>query len=67
MDNTRLSLAAEAHLYGYPLVYNLEMMIGHAAGKFPTGAPSIPLGTPRPYWGRMSNLWHLTMTHSTPC
>jgi hypothetical protein len=26
MDNAKLSLAAEAHLYGYPLVYNLEMI-----------------------------------------
>ena len=35
MDNTKLSLAAEAHLYGYTLVYNLEMMIEHAAGVVP--------------------------------
>lgn len=44
MDNAKLSLAAEAHLYGYPLVYNLEMMIDHAAGKFPTGAPVNTFG-----------------------
>jgi hypothetical protein len=32
MSSTKLSLAAEACLYGYPLVYNLEMMIERAAG-----------------------------------
>jgi len=44
MSNTELSLAAEAHLFGYPLVYNLKTMIGHAAGKFPTGAPVNTFG-----------------------
>jgi hypothetical protein len=44
MENNKLSLAAEAHLYGYPLVYNIETMIGHAAGKFPTGAPVNTFG-----------------------
>jgi hypothetical protein len=44
MGNTTLSLAAEANLYGYPLVYNLEMMVGHAAGRFPTGAPVNTFG-----------------------
>ena len=36
MNDTRLSLAAEAYLYGYPLVYNLEMMIDQAAGNVVT-------------------------------
>jgi hypothetical protein len=44
MSEVNLSLAAEAHLYGYPLVYNLETMIGHAAGNFPTGAPVNTFG-----------------------
>ncbi len=48
MSNKKLTLAAEAYLYGYPLVYNLEMMIGHAAGKFPTGEPLV-LHLPKTY------------------
>jgi len=42
--SSELSLAAEAHLYGYPLIYNLKMMTSHAAGEFPSGGPVNTFG-----------------------
>lgn len=44
MGNTKLSLAAEANLYGYPLVYNLNVMMDHASGGFPTSGPVNTFG-----------------------
>jgi hypothetical protein len=38
MGDKNLSLAAEVYLYGYPLVYNLEVMIDHAARKLMTSS-----------------------------
>jgi hypothetical protein len=31
MNDKKLSLAAEAYLYGYPLVYNIQEMINTAS------------------------------------
>jgi len=44
MSDKKLSLAAEAYLYGYPLVYNLEMMAEQASGKIVTGGPVNTFG-----------------------
>ena len=51
MSSTKLSLATEAYLYGYPLVYNLEMMTEHAAGKVVTGGPVNTFGHARALLG----------------
>ena len=51
MNDTKLSLAAEAYLYGYPLVYNLEMMAEQASGKILTGGPVNTFGFARALLG----------------
>lgn len=44
MNDLKLSLAAEAYLYGYPLVYNLDTMAEQASGKIATGGPVNTFG-----------------------
>ncbi|MFX1262384.1 MAG: DUF1254 domain-containing protein [Promethearchaeota archaeon] len=51
MSDKKLSLAAEAYLYGYPLVYNLDMMSAQAAGKVVPAGPVNIFGHARALLG----------------
>jgi hypothetical protein len=44
MSNAQLSLAAEAYVYGYPMVYTIEEQIKHAAGGHPGTRPVNVMG-----------------------
>ena len=45
MSNEALvKLAAEAYVYGYPMVYTIEEQMKHAEGAYPAGGPVKVMG-----------------------